>query len=70
MEKLAALGGKPVRDTQLYYGRQCIEEDDIKAVEEVLRGRLITCGPHVEELEKKLCEVAGAKYAVALSNGT
>ncbi|MEG2287861.1 MAG: UDP-4-amino-4,6-dideoxy-N-acetyl-beta-L-altrosamine transaminase, partial [Ruthenibacterium sp.] len=49
---------------------QCIEEDDIKAVEEVLRGRLITCGPHVEELEKKLCEVAGAKYAVALSNGT
>ena len=30
----------------------------------------ITCGPRVEELEKKLCEVTGAKYAVVVANGT
>ena len=30
----------------------------------------ITCGPKIDELEKKLCEVTGAKYAVAVSNGT
>ncbi len=70
MEELAIFGGTPIRDTTIYYGRQCIGEDDIQAVSDVLRGNLITCGPKVEELEKKLCEVSGAKYAVAVSNGT
>lgn len=70
METLAILGGKPVRETQIYYGRQCIDEADIKAVVETLNDRLITCGPRVSKLEKKLCEVTGAKYAVAVSNGT
>lgn len=70
MEKLAIFGGPRVRETQIYYGRQWIDEDDIRAVEDTLRGRLITCGPQVEELEKKLCQVTQAKYAVAVSNGT
>lgn len=70
MEKLAILGGRPVRDNKIYYGKQCIDEDDIQAVAAVLRGDLITCGPKVAELEKKLCEVSGAKFAVAVSNGT
>lgn len=70
MEQLAIKGGKPVRDMQIYYGRQWIDEEDIQAVETALRDRLITCGPRVERLEQKLCEVTGAKYAVAVSNGT
>lgn len=70
MEKLAIFGGKPVRETPVSYGRQCIEQDDIDAVTETLRDSLITCGPKVEELETKLCEITGAKYAVAVSNGT
>ena len=70
MEKLAIFGGTPVRENAIYYGRQCIDEDDIQAVSNVLRGDLITCGPEVEALEKKLCEVSGAKYAVAVCNGT
>lgn len=70
MEKLAILGGTPVRKEKIYYGRQCIEEDDIKAVDEVLRGPLITCGPKVDELEHKLAKYVGARYAVAVSNGT
>ena len=70
MEKLAIFGGTPVRESRIFYGRQCIEQDDIDAVAETLRGDLITCGPKVEALEKKLCEVTGAKYAVVVANGT
>ena len=70
MEKLAVFGGAPVREKPIYYGRQCIEQDDIDAVVETLRGDLITCGPRVKTLEEKLCEVTGAKYAVVVANGT
>ena len=70
MENLAIFGGTPVRETPIYYGRQFIDKDDIQAVVETLESDLITCGPQVEALEKKLCEVTGAKYAVVVSNGT
>lgn len=70
MEKLAIFGGTPAREKPIYYGRQCIEQDDIDAVTEALRSDLITCGPRVQLLEKKLCEVTGAKYAVVVANGT
>lgn len=70
MEELAIFGGKPVREKRLSYGKQCIEQDDVDAVVSTLTSDLITCGPKVTELEKKLCEVTGAKYAVAVSNGT
>lgn len=70
MEKLAILGGSPIREKKIYYGKQCIDETDIQAVADVLRSDFITCGPKVLELEEKLKEVSGAKYAVAVSNGT
>ncbi len=70
MEQLAIFGGKPVRETPIYYGRQCIEDDDVAAVAETLKSDSITCGPKIDELEKLLCEVTGAKYAVAVCNGT
>lgn len=70
MEKLAINGGYPVRSSKIYYGRQCIEEDDIAAVAETLRSDFITCGPKVLEFEQELCKFTGAKYAVAVSNGT
>ena len=70
MEKLAIFGGTPVRETPIFYGRQCIEQDDIDAVAETLRGDLITCGPRVNALEAKLCEITGARYAVVVANGT
>ena len=70
MEQLAVFGGSPVRETPIYYGRQCIEQMDIDAVEKVLRSDLVTCGPKVAEAEKKICEVTGAKYAVVVSSGT
>ena len=70
MEQLAIFGGAPVREDRIFYGRQCIDEDDIEAVAETLRSPLITCGPKVEALEEKLCEITGAKYAVVVANGT
>lgn len=54
----------------LPYGRQQIDEDDIQAVTQALRGDFLTTGPYVEQFERSLCEVTGSQYAVACSNGT
>ena len=70
MKNLAINGGTPVRDTKLFYGHQYIDDRDIEAVVEVLKSDYLTCGPKIEELEKRLCELTGAKYAVAIANGT
>lgn len=70
MDKPAICGGKPIRDTKIFYGHQYIDDADIQAVEEVLRSDYLTCGPKIEELEKKLCAVTGAEYAVVCCNGT
>ena len=52
------------------YGRQTIDEEDIKAVREVLRSDWLTTGPKVAAFEKALARYVGAKYAVAVSSGT
>lgn len=70
MKELAIYGGRPVRETPVYYGRQCIEQDDVEAVTAALLSDLITCGPRTMQLEEMLCAITGAKYAVAVSNGT
>ena len=70
MEKPAIEGGTPVRETKIFYGHQYIDDADIQAVVDVLKSDYLTCGPKIGELEQKLCEVTGAKYAVVCSNGT
>ncbi len=70
MGQLAILGGTPVRKTPIGYGKQYIDDDDVAAVVETLKYKDLTCGPEIEAMERKLCEVTGAKYAVAVSNGT
>lgn len=52
------------------YGRQNINEDDINAVVEVLKSDFLTTGPKVSEFEEAFAKYVGAKYAVAVSNGT
>ncbi|MDQ7082430.1 MAG: UDP-4-amino-4,6-dideoxy-N-acetyl-beta-L-altrosamine transaminase [Aquificota bacterium] len=52
------------------YGRQFIDEEDIRAVVEVLRSDFITQGPKVREFEEKLADYCGAKYAVVFNSGT
>ena len=70
MEKPAILGGKPVREDKIYYGRQWVSEEDIAAVADVLRGPYITCGPKVTEAERMLENYTGAKHAVVVNSGT
>lgn len=70
MEKLAFFGGTPVRDTKIYYGHQYIDDADVAAVAGMLKDDALTCGPKIAELERRLCEITGAKYAVAVNSGT
>lgn len=70
MEKLAMYGGTPIRKSKIFYGRQWIDEDDINAVSEVMRGDYLTCGPNIVLMEEELTKYTGASYAVAVSNGT
>jgi UDP-4-amino-4,6-dideoxy-N-acetyl-beta-L-altrosamine transaminase len=70
MSQLAIFGGTPVRETPIGYGRQYIDQADIDAVTETLKSPALTGGPKITELERKLCAVTHAKYAVAVSNGT
>lgn len=52
------------------YGKQFLDESDCQAVLEVLHSDYLTCGPKVKAFEKALREYTGAKYCVAVSNGT
>ncbi|MFD2563553.1 UDP-4-amino-4,6-dideoxy-N-acetyl-beta-L-altrosamine transaminase [Aquimarina rubra] len=52
------------------YGRQSIDEDDIKAVVETLNADFLTQGPKVREFEEKFAKYVGAKFSVAVSNAT
>ncbi len=70
MEKLALLGGSPVRAAPLPYARQAIDAGDIAAVREVLASAWITQGPTVARFEQALAARSGVKHAVAVSSGT
>ena len=52
------------------YGRQEVDDEDIAAVVEVLRGDWLTTGPAVEHFESVFAELVGAQHAVAVNNGT
>lgn len=52
------------------YGHQSINEEDIQAVVETLRSDYLTTGPKVAEFEKAMTDYTGAKYGVAIANGT
>ena len=52
------------------YGTQWVDEDDIAAVVEVLRGGMLTQGPAVPAFEEAIASYVGARYCVAFCNGT
>nr|WP_255571996.1 UDP-4-amino-4,6-dideoxy-N-acetyl-beta-L-altrosamine transaminase [Anoxybacillus sp. ST70] len=61
---------EPIRQSYLPYGKQWIDEEDIEAVVEVLKGDYLTTGPDISKFEQAVAQYVGAKYAVAFSNGT
>ena len=58
------------RYVMIPYGRQWIDDDDVEAVIDVLRGDWLTQGPAIERFEQAVCDYTGALYAVAFSSGT
>ncbi len=56
--------------THIPYGRQCIDEEDVRAVIDVLHSEWLTTGPEVDEFERSIGDYCGCKYAVAVNSGT
>ncbi|MFZ4702962.1 MAG: DegT/DnrJ/EryC1/StrS family aminotransferase, partial [Candidatus Methylumidiphilus sp.] len=54
----------------LPYGRQMVDEDDIRAVVQVLQSDWLTTGPAVDQFEKQVASFVDADHAVAVSSGT
>ncbi|MEW6108854.1 MAG: UDP-4-amino-4,6-dideoxy-N-acetyl-beta-L-altrosamine transaminase [Nitrospirota bacterium] len=52
------------------YGKQFIDEEDIREVVKVLRSDFITQGPGIKEFEDELAAYCDAKYAVVFNSGT
>ena len=52
------------------YGKQTIDKDDIEAITTAMSEELLTTGPTTKKFEDALSEYCGAKYTVAVSNGT
>jgi UDP-4-amino-4,6-dideoxy-N-acetyl-beta-L-altrosamine transaminase len=52
------------------YGRQNITQEDIDVVIEALKSDYLTQGPKISEFEAKFAKYVGAKFAVAVTNGT
>ena len=49
----------------LPYGRQVIDDADIEAVSQALRGDYLTTGPTVGRFEEAFAAATGARFAVA-----
>lgn len=54
----------------LPYGRQNVDENDVQAVVDTLRGDFLTTGPAVARFEEALALASGARHAVAVNSGT
>ena len=54
----------------LPYGRQSLDEADIQAVVDVLRGDFLTTGPMVAAFERGLCGVSQARESIVVNSGT
>lgn len=52
------------------YGKQLLDESDIKAVVDVLHSDYLTTGPNVKAFEDALSEYCDVKYTIAVANGT
>ncbi len=52
------------------YGKQWLDDDDIKAVVEALKSDWLTCGPKVDEFELAVADYCNVKFGVAFSSGT
>ena len=59
-----------MKNTNIPYGKQFIDNDDVEIVKNSLRSSLITTGPYVKNFENKIKNIFKCKYALACNNGT
>jgi len=52
------------------YGRHHLDEDDIRAVVDVLRGGSLAQGPTIEAFEQAVADYVNVRFAVAVASGT
>ena len=52
------------------YGRQSLDDDDIASVVDVLKSSNLTQGESISSFEKSLCNYTGSQFAVAFNSGT
>jgi dTDP-4-amino-4,6-dideoxygalactose transaminase len=57
-------------DKIIYYGKQTIDQDDADAISQAITADLITTGPTTKKFEESIADFCGAKYCIAVSNGT
>jgi dTDP-4-amino-4,6-dideoxygalactose transaminase len=57
-------------DNYLPYCRPTVDDEEIAAVEEVLRSGWITTGPRTRAFEEAFAEAAGSGHALAVNSGT
>lgn len=58
------------KDSFIPYGRQTVSEEDIAAVEAVLRGPYLTQGPAVPRFERAVASRVSANHGVAVNSAT
>ena len=61
---------RSLTELSIPYGRQSVNEDDIAAVVETLRGDWLTMGPYVAAFEEAIAARVGTPDSVAVSSGT
>jgi perosamine synthetase len=58
------------RHQSIPYAKQWISQDDIQEVSKILKSDFLTTGPVISRFENRLCDLTGARHAIACSNGT
>ncbi len=59
-----------LQQRQIPHNKPFVDQDDIAAVEGVLRGGWLARGEQVERFERQIANFVGRKYAIATSSGT
>lgn len=70
LEKPAILGGEPTTKKKIPFTQIVMADDEIRAVNEILKKKIFVCGEYTELLEREFARYVGTKHALAVSNGT
>ena len=52
------------------YSRQNISNSDVKAVNKILRSKILARGPQIQLFEKKICSIVKSKFGLAVNSAT